>query len=207
MRAVMSEVPQKILDWRRRTGADKFDEMWKGVLHMVPAPSIDHQAFEGELEAWFRTFWVAKSGGRVLHNVNVSHGEDWRDDYRIPDLILLLPTQLDFLRETHIQGPPSLVVEIRSPHDETNEKFSFYAALGVPEVLVVDRDSKVPRRHVLEQGHYRLAEGDERGWLSSPEVGVEYRSAGNNLFAIRLIDNTNSQTPWALTNCPIQHAD
>jgi Uma2 family endonuclease len=192
MRAVMCEVPQKILDWRRRTGGDKLDEMWEGVLHMVPAPNIDHQEFEGELEAWFRTFWVAKLGGRVLHNVNVSHGEDWRDDYRIPDLILLLPTQLNLLRETHIQGPPSLVVEIRSPNDETHEKFSFYAALGVPEVLVVDRDSKVPQRHVLEQGRYRMVEGDDQGWLVSPEVGVEYRSAGNALFAIRLIGAEHS---------------
>ena len=159
---------------------------------MVPAPNIDHQEFEGELEAWFRAFWVAKSGGRALHNVNVARGDEWQDDYRIPDLILLLPTQFDILRETHIQGPPSLVVEIRSPNDETYDKFSFYAALGVPEILVIDRESKVPQRYVLEQGSYRMTESASEGWLASPEIGVEYRSPGNALFGIRLIGDEQS---------------
>ncbi len=192
MRAVMCEIPQKILDWRRQTGADKLDEMWEGVLHMVPAPSIEHQELEGELEAWFRAFWVAKSGGRILHNVNVSRGGDWRDDFRIPDLVLVLPDQMSILREAHIQGPPALLVEIRSPNDETCEKLSFYAGLGVPEVLVIDRDTKIPQRHVLAQDCYQMAEHDDRGWLVSPAIGVEYRSTENARIAIRLTGDEQS---------------
>ncbi len=34
MKAVMASVPEHILEWRRRTGADQWDEMWEGVLHM-----------------------------------------------------------------------------------------------------------------------------------------------------------------------------
>ncbi|HXE80525.1 MAG TPA: hypothetical protein VNK41_07220 [Vicinamibacterales bacterium] len=33
----------------RRKGLDIFDEMWDGVLHMTPAPSIGHQRIVGEL--------------------------------------------------------------------------------------------------------------------------------------------------------------
>jgi hypothetical protein len=43
MKAVMSEALPDVLDWRRRTGADCWDEMWDGVLHMPPMPNRIHQ--------------------------------------------------------------------------------------------------------------------------------------------------------------------
>ena len=39
MKAVIPEVPEYMLWERRRTGADRWDEMWEGVLHMAPAPN------------------------------------------------------------------------------------------------------------------------------------------------------------------------
>lgn len=193
MRAVMREVPQSILDWRRRTGADKFDEMWEGVLHMIPAPTVEHQEFEGALETWLRSQWAAATGGRVLHNVNVSGGDDWQEDYRVPDLVLILPHHFDIVRATHLHGPPSVVVEIRSPDDETYEKFDFYAALGVPEIWVVHRDTKVPELHELAEGAYRRVAATDAGWLES-SAGVEFRSADEGGFEIRLTgDESSSQ--------------
>ena len=38
MRAVMLVVPPDIPAWRKRTGADMWDEMWEGVLHMDTTP-------------------------------------------------------------------------------------------------------------------------------------------------------------------------
>jgi hypothetical protein len=46
MKAVMSEVPADLLAWRKRTGADRWDEMWEGVLHMPPMPNLEHQELE-----------------------------------------------------------------------------------------------------------------------------------------------------------------
>ncbi len=43
MKAVMPEVPQHVLHERARTGANRWDEMWEGVLHMPPMPNRDHQ--------------------------------------------------------------------------------------------------------------------------------------------------------------------
>lgn len=43
MKAVMAPVPPEILALHRRTGADRYDEMWEGVLHMVAAPNREHQ--------------------------------------------------------------------------------------------------------------------------------------------------------------------
>jgi hypothetical protein len=47
MKAVMANVPEHILEWRRRTGADQWDEMWEGVLHMAPSPNWSSSAVTG----------------------------------------------------------------------------------------------------------------------------------------------------------------
>ncbi len=42
MKAVALEVSDEELAWRRRTGIDRYDEMWEGVLYMAPAPAYEH---------------------------------------------------------------------------------------------------------------------------------------------------------------------
>ena len=42
MKALLLEIPDTIQRWmdeRARLGHDRMDEMWDGVLHMVPPPS------------------------------------------------------------------------------------------------------------------------------------------------------------------------
>lgn len=34
------------LEQRRRTGADRWDEVWDGVAHVPPMPTTSHQRFE-----------------------------------------------------------------------------------------------------------------------------------------------------------------
>ena len=36
MKALMAEVPSDLVETRRRIGADRWDEIWDGVLHMPP---------------------------------------------------------------------------------------------------------------------------------------------------------------------------
>jgi hypothetical protein len=59
----MLEVPQALLDERRARGADRWDEMWEGELHMVPAPSVEHQRLGAELFPIFAP--LAKGRGLV----------------------------------------------------------------------------------------------------------------------------------------------
>ena len=40
MRAVWLDVPEAFLAERHRLGNDKLDELWEGVLHMVPPSSL-----------------------------------------------------------------------------------------------------------------------------------------------------------------------
>ena len=49
MRAVMLEVPPRLPEERRRRGADRWDELWDGELHMVPPPGERHQALGARL--------------------------------------------------------------------------------------------------------------------------------------------------------------
>lgn len=100
MKAVMWEVPPEIVELRRRTGADERDEVWEGVLHLGPSPNIEHQRIESALEFQLRRDWQSRSGGEVLHQINVSPGGDWKKNYRIPDLILRLPGSRAIDRDT-----------------------------------------------------------------------------------------------------------
>jgi Uma2 family endonuclease len=186
MKAVVADVPEMLMQWRARSGADQWDEMWEGVLHMPPVPNREHQDFEFGLEAWLRQHWARPRGNKVYHQINLSGRSDWTHDYRIPDLVLLTPARSHIDRNEYFQGPPEVVVEIHSPDDEAYEKLPFYAKLGVPEVWILDRDSKTPEVFILREGEYRQQPPDASGWVASPATGIETRAESGGKLAIRL---------------------
>lgn len=185
MKAVMPEIPPEILEWRKRTGADRFDEMWEGVLHMNPPPSLDHQGFEYHLENYLRVHWARSRSARVIHNAAVAPIGGWPENYRAPDLVLIALDRLQTLRTTHVEGAPSVVIEIRSPNDESYAKLPFYEALGVPEVWIIDRDTKDPEIYILRQGRYQIQPSVD-GWYRSEETGAEMRVGQPGMLTIRM---------------------
>jgi Uma2 family endonuclease len=187
MKAVMPTVPEHILAWRRKTGADQWDEMWEGVLHMAPSPNRDHQDVEFELEAWLRRHWAEPNGCRVYHQINVAEPGAWPNNYRVPDLVLLAPSRFKIDRNEYFNGGPDAVVEIHSPGDEAYEKFDFYAKNGVREVWVIDRDSRRPEIFVLTDGQYVERPADHDGWIRSEVAGAEMRGSDDRELEIRLI--------------------
>lgn len=197
MKAVMANVPEHILEWRRRTGADQWDEMWEGVLHMAPSPNRDHQDFEYELEAWLRENWAAPNGCRVYHQINISQPGTWPNNYRIPDLVLLTPARFHIDCNEYFDGGPDAVVEIHSPGDEAFDKLPFYALIGVREVLIIDRDTKEPEIYELMGGEFRLRDVDSDGWMKSSVAGFELRAASDDKLEIRIIgrDDTRALLP------------
>lgn len=197
MKAVMPGVPGQILELRKRTGADRWDEMWEGVLHMPPMPSRRHQELEGALERWLWTCWAQPQGNRVYHQINVASPGGWPGDYRIPDLVLLTPDRFPIDRDDYFEGPPTAVIEIRSPGDETCEKLPFYAKIGVPEVWVIDRDTKAPEIHVLCGREYEKQAPGADGWVFSPATGVQLRGEPGARLGIRM-----AQEPSTLKQLP-----
>jgi Uma2 family endonuclease len=66
------------------------------------------------------------------------------------------------------------VIEIRSPDDETYDKFPFYASLGVREVVVIDRDTKRPELFRLAGSQYVVLQEDAQGFVRSETMDVRF---------------------------------
>jgi Uma2 family endonuclease len=192
MKALMLDVPSNIVQWRRRTGADRWDETWEGVLHMPPMPNRDHQAIEGALERWLWQNWAQPGGNRVYHQINVAAVGGWDDDYRIPDLVLLTPDRFHIDHNEYFEGPPAVVVEIHSAGDESYEKLDFYGRVGVPEVWILDRDTKQPAMFVMRGGECEHQRPDADGWLVSGATGVRLRAEGEEKLAMQIADRAET---------------
>jgi Uma2 family endonuclease len=197
MKAVMANVPDSLLEARRRSGADRWDEMWEGVLHMPPMPNRSHQDLEWAMETWLRQFWASKSGGKCYHQINVASVGGWPSNYRIPDLVLLTPDRFSIDKNEYFEGAPAVVVEIRSPGDETYEKFDFYAQLGVPELWVIDRQSCVPELYRLDAGRYEEIPVDDAGYRSSLITRVRLGHRAPDKLVVQLEDDpaTRAELP------------
>ena len=168
MRAVLVEAPEALLEERRRKGLDVFDEMWEGVLHMVPAPSGPHQRQGYRLGAAFLPLAAAK-GLVGSHETGLYRPGTDESDYRVPDLVC---ARTEYASDRGVEGRAELAVEIRSPGDETYAKVDFYAEVGVQELLVIDRDTSALELFVLRGGTLHAALPDADGAVLLSSLGV-----------------------------------
>lgn len=177
----------EVLRFRERTGADRFDEMWGGVLHMTPSPSFQHQSLASRILTFFVEVWCPRFGGAAVMQVNVSTEERWDQDYRIPDVSVMLPDRVPRGEAMFVR--PNVVFEVRSPGDETYEKLPFYATVGVEAVVVVERDTKAVQVFALSGESLVLAPPSADGWTLVASVGVELRAEsieGGSALHLRL---------------------
>ena len=175
MRAVLVHVTDQELAHRRSIGLDRWDEMWEGVLHMTPAPSLEHQRILGRLVAFLEPRLRSTARGTLLPGINVFRAAA---DYRIPDLTFVAAGREHVLSEEGLrEGGPDAVIEIRSPEDETYEKFPFYAAIGTREVIVIDRDTKRPEIYRLAGSELSMHQPDAEGWVRAETMRVRFRQA------------------------------
>jgi Uma2 family endonuclease len=101
-----------------------------------------------------------------------------------------LQTELSSTTTSTLPHPaPDVVLEIRSPGDESHEKLEFYARIGVPEVWIVDRDSKAPEVYILAGGKYVIQSASGNGWIMSPATGIELRAGSPGRLTLRLAGN------------------
>ncbi len=120
---------QEMLEQRKRAGLDRFDEVWEGVLHLVPAPTHEHGRLEWQLP---RLLGPAADAAGLEMTGEVNIGESG-NDFRVPDGALHRPGAAGIWHAT-----AALVIEIVSPGDESWQKLPFYAQHRVDEVLIVD---------------------------------------------------------------------
>jgi Uma2 family endonuclease len=163
MRAVLLDA-ESFLELRRRQGMDKFDEMWEGEWHFVNPPKSWHALLNGDMLRALGPL-ADRAGLRSTGDaLGVFAAEN---NWRVPDQAYLRP---EHIVEEGVVGA-ELVVEFRSPGDESYEKMPFYAARGITEAMIVHRDRRFELFRLDAAGAYQPVE-DGR----STVLGVTFRT-------------------------------
>ena len=131
---------------RRIAGVDRLDEVWEGVLHMVPAPGFKRARVTQQLALLLDG--PARAAGLLAVMSEFNLGES-ADDFRVPDGGLHRPGTDGVWLPT-----AALVVEILSPDDESLQKLPFFAAHDVDEVLLVGPEERTVTWLGLRDGSY-----------------------------------------------------
>lgn len=176
MRVVMYEAPpdvEAMLAERRRLGLDVRDEMWDGVLHMVPPPGGRHQEFGSDF--FIVVAPIAKQRGLLSRYETGLYRAD--KDYRVPDQMFFRP---EHSSERGAEGA-ELVLEIRSEGDETYEKVDFYSRLGIREMIIAH--PKARRIELLRAigGRLMPVQPGPDGVIESEVLGITLRTVDGKL--------------------------
>jgi Uma2 family endonuclease len=196
------DLSRQLIAERRRSGHDRFDEVWEGVYVMNPLPNIEHQELVGELTYLLASVIKESQLGKVLPGVNVSDREHgWKKNYRCPDIAVFLNESKAVNCDTFSFGGPDLAVEIVSPGDRSREKLDFYAKVGTRELLLVDRKPwslelyRLDGEKLIRVGKSTLA---KREWLTSEVVPLKWRIvAGKARPEIEAVHRT-SRKKWRM---------
>ena len=162
-----------MLDERHRLGLDRRDEMWDGVVHMVPPAKDEHQGVSGDF--WYVIYPLAKRGSLVPRTKTGLFNRD--DDFRVPDQLYRRP---EHGSERGAEGA-ELVVEVCSPNDDTYKKFDFFIAVGVREVLVLHPEGR--RFELFRRFDDRLVlmSPDASGAVESDVLGIRLATVDGTL--------------------------
>lgn len=150
---------EEFLDW---ADEDTLAEWVDGEVIMVSPASTRHQQLVGFLEKVIGLYVEQRSLGQVLSapfQMKLEHGRE-------PDLLFVASEHLDRLRDTYLDGPADLVVEIVSSESvgrDRGDKFYEYEAGGVPEYWLIDPQREWAEFYQLEGDRYRLTFGGREG--------------------------------------------
>ncbi len=171
-----------------RVGYEEFLERYAGiraewvdgeVVELGPA-SYRHQDLVGFLGALLRGFVEARALGVVqVAPFQMKTGPDLAG--REPDLLFVATERLGLLKETHLDGPADLVVEVASPESrlrDRGEKFAEYELGGVREYWLLDPDAR--------RADFWVLGPDGRFDRRQPDAGGTYRSVAVPGFWLRV---------------------
>jgi len=167
-------------------GLDRYDEVWEGVLHMPPAPGREHQRLGTEIVA-FLVPLLKSRGIQVQYETEVHRPQSQGADYRIPDIVTFEEGRAGLvLTDRGLEGAPLAVIEILSPDDETYEKLGFYASLGIPEVVVVNPETRGAEVYRLAGTQYLAVSADERGRVHAASLDVRFSTTSGGTPSLRI---------------------
>ena len=134
------------------------EERWEVIggeaFAMSPSPGSRHQSVVGRLYVKLERHFDGKQCRPFIAPLDVKLSET---DVVQPDLLVVCdPKQI---KRTHIEGAPSLVVEILSPFTESHDrgrKLDLYARSGVGEYWIVSAFPSYVEVLALDDSSYRI---------------------------------------------------
>lgn len=155
------------LAWR--DGAVQAEWVDGEIIEMSPA-SAAHQRLSGFLHALLRLFIERHRLGELFYAPFLMRLAA-RPSGREPDLLFIAAEHADRIKDTYLDGPADLVIEIVSPESEVRdrrEKLLEYEAAGIPKYWLVDQPRREARFYVLgADGRYQLAPVNADGIFAS----------------------------------------
>lgn len=166
MRAVLVNASDSLVERRRRQGIDKKDERWQGEWHFVNPPKQWHARLNSDLFLVLAPLARRVGLDPYTDNIGIFADPD-QDDWRVPDQAYARPENIIDAGLNSAE----LVVEVHSPGDESHDKFGFYAARMVPEVLIVHEDRRSELYRLGDDGAYVLvADGSGAAFSATLDV-------------------------------------
>ncbi len=141
-------------DYHSWNDGQRWEVVGGEAYAMTPAPRTRHQKVQSRLTRRLEEFLDGRPCDVYPAPTDVKLSNE---DVVQPDLIVVCdPEQV---KSTHIEGPPTLVVEILSPSTEAldrGRKMELYARFGVKEVWLVTPYPRLLEVYLLAGDAYRL---------------------------------------------------
>jgi Uma2 family endonuclease len=158
-------------DFYAWTNEDRVAEWVDGEVIMPSPVRLEHQNIANFLMA-------SPSGYPQLHGLgnvtNAPYMMKLADSAREPDVMFIRAEHLDRLKETYLDGPADLVVEVLSPESvgrDRGEKFFEYEKAGIPEYWLIDPATQRAEFYQIDAaGRYALIAPDAEGLYRSAQV-------------------------------------
>ncbi len=146
------------------------DEHWEiidGQAVMQASPRTKHQQLVGDFYSKLNDFFKDKKCELFLSPLDVKLSET---DIFQPDLFVVCNP--DIIKDTHIDGSPTLVIEILSPATASIDKirkFHLYEKFGVKEYWIITPEPLIIEVYNLEKDKYQIHDtfGESNSTLTS----------------------------------------
>jgi Uma2 family endonuclease len=160
-------------DYMEHYAADHCEWVEGYVIQMSPAELI-HNSLLYYLYRFLETYFEIRKIGRVIGQPFVMRLAAFPKRRREPDLLVILNTNPHELKNTYLDGPADICIEIVSEEStgrDHGEKFKEYEKGGVPEYWILDPIHREGRFYRLNaEGRYTRYNEDEKGNYTTPTL-------------------------------------
>ena len=197
-------------DYRAWPEGERWEIIGGEAFAMSPAPGTRHQMVVTEFGRQFANAFLGKDCKVFVAPTDIRLSEE---DVVQPDLLVVCDK--DRIKPTHIDGAPTLVIEVLSPSTaafDRVQKLRLYAASGVREVWLVTPLPSLVEVLNLDAGSYRIAGvyGEEETPLSVafPDLKIDLTTVFD--FPIspeeRILTVKESRSPYGPAPATGDHA-